>query len=92
MTLFKLLYTTYIQFYVIQGVALAETSKKVATVAWIIIFGDGLHNFIDGLSIGAGYTQSIGTGISISIGIACEEFPHELGSYPICSLITHRKT
>lgn len=58
---------------------MTETSQKVATVAWIIIFGDGLHNFIDGMSIGAGYTQSISTGISISIGIACEEFPHELG-------------
>lgn len=63
--------------------SLAETGHKVAAVAWIIIFGDGLHNFIDGMSIGAGYTQSIGTGISISIAIACEEFPHELGDFAI---------
>lgn len=26
--------------------------KPVATVAWMIIFGDAFHNFIDGLSIG----------------------------------------
>lgn len=64
-----------------QRASLAETGHKVAAVAWIIIFGDGLHNFIDGMSIGAGYTQSIGTGISISVAIACEEFPHELGKY-----------
>lgn len=64
-------------------VSLAETGQKVAAVAWIIIFGDGLHNFIDGMSIGAGYTQSIGTGISISVAIACEEFPHELGDFAI---------
>lgn len=63
--------------------SLAETGHKIAAVAWIIIFGDGLHNFIDGMSIGAGYTQSIGTGISISIAIACEEFPHELGDFAI---------
>lgn len=63
--------------------SLAETGHKVAAVAWIIIFGDGLHNFIDGMSIGAGYAQSIGTGISISIAIACEEFPHELGDFAI---------
>lgn len=62
---------------------LVETGHKVAAVAWIIIFGDGLHNFIDGMSIGAGYTQSVGTGISISIAIACEEFPHELGDFAI---------
>ncbi|XP_054265025.1 metal cation symporter ZIP8-like isoform X1 [Macrosteles quadrilineatus] len=65
------------------SMTMTETSQKVATVAWIIIFGDGLHNFIDGMSIGAGFTQSIGTGISISIGIACEEFPHELGDFAI---------
>lgn len=32
---------------------------SVAPVAWMIIFGDGLHNFIDGLSIGAAFTESV---------------------------------
>jgi len=51
----------------------------IATVAWMIIFGDGLHNFIDGLSIGAGFSESILTGVSISVAVLCEELPHELG-------------
>ena len=29
-----------------------QEKKPVATVAWMIIFGDAFHNFIDGLSIG----------------------------------------
>ena len=29
-----------------------KSGNKIATVAWMIIFGDGIHNFIDGLSIG----------------------------------------
>lgn len=45
----------------------------------MIIFGDGLHNFVDGLSIGAAFTESILSGISISVAVVCEEFPHELG-------------
>lgn len=53
------------------------TSKK--PVAYMIIFGDALHNFIDGMSIGAGYSKDLSTGLSISIAVACEEFPHELG-------------
>ena len=45
----------------------------------MIIFGDGFHNFIDGVSIGAAFSESILTGISISLAVMCEELPHELG-------------
>ncbi len=57
--------------------------SKVATVAWMIIFGDGVHNFIDGLSIGAAFSESILTGISVSVAVLCEEFPHELGDFAV---------
>ncbi|XP_022252668.1 zinc transporter ZIP8-like [Limulus polyphemus] len=49
----------------------------------MIIFGDGLHYFIDGLSIGAAFTNSILSGISISVAVFCEELPHELGEFAI---------
>lgn len=57
--------------------------SKIATVAWMIIFGDGVHNFIDGLSIGAAFSESILTGISVSVAVLCEEFPHELGDFAV---------
>lgn len=57
--------------------------QHVAPVAWMIIFGDGLHNFIDGVSIGAAFTESILAGVSVSVAILCEELPHELGNYII---------
>lgn len=53
--------------------------SPIATVAWMIIFGDGFHNFIDGLSLGAAFNESIPTGMSISLAVLCEELPHELG-------------
>ena len=56
-----------------------ENLHLVSPVAWMIIFGDGLHNFIDGLSIGAAFTESTMKGISICLAVICEEFPHELG-------------
>ena len=58
-----------------------EGLQTVAPVAWMIIFGDSLHNFIDGLSIGAAFTESIMQGASISLAVFCEEFPHELGIF-----------
>ncbi|XP_070200088.1 metal cation symporter ZIP14-like [Littorina saxatilis] len=56
---------------------------QVAPVAYMVIFGDGLHNFIDGLSIGAAFTDSILLGISVSVAVMCEELPHELGDFAI---------
>lgn len=61
----------------------AAGDGEIATVAWMIIFGDGLHNFIDGLSIGAAFSESILAGISISVAVICEEFPHELGDFAV---------
>lgn len=56
-----------------------QNSNQIKTVAWIIIIGDSLHNFIDGVSIGTAFVKSFHTGAIISVAIMCEEFPHELG-------------
>ncbi|XP_012695672.1 metal cation symporter ZIP8-like [Clupea harengus] len=57
--------------------------SSIKTVAWMITLSDGLHNFIDGLAIGASFTVSLLAGFSTSIAIVCEEFPHELGDFVI---------
>ncbi|XP_012663189.1 zinc transporter ZIP14 isoform X1 [Otolemur garnettii] len=57
--------------------------SHIGTLAWMITLSDGLHNFIDGLAIGASFTVSVFQGISTSVAILCEEFPHELGDFVI---------
>ncbi|KAG8454151.1 hypothetical protein GDO86_000698 [Hymenochirus boettgeri] len=57
--------------------------KKIGTLAWMITISDAMHNFIDGLAIGASYTLSPLQGLSTSIAIFCEEFPHEFGDFAI---------
>ena len=63
--------------------------ERVAPVAWMIILGDGLHNFIDGLAIGVSFTNNIVEGISTSLAILCEELPHELGKLADTSVVLH---
>lgn len=56
---------------------------SIKSVAWMVIVGDALHNFVDGLGIGAAFSENTLTGISLSLAILCEELPHELGIFPI---------
>ena len=57
--------------------------RQFKTVAWLILFGDALHNVIDGLAIVVAFTADWPAGkfggISTSIAIFCHEVPHELG-------------
>ncbi|GAV03594.1 LOW QUALITY PROTEIN: hypothetical protein RvY_13990 [Ramazzottius varieornatus] len=58
-------------------------SHPIKTVAWMVITGDGIHNFVDGLAMGAAFSVSLLEGISVSIAVLCEELPHELGDLAI---------
>ncbi|GFN86366.1 Zinc transporter zip10 [Plakobranchus ocellatus] len=56
---------------------------SVAAVAWMVILGDGIHNFSDGLAIGAAFASSITGGFSTSIAVFCHELPHEIGDFAV---------
>jgi zinc transporter ZupT len=54
-----------------------------SSVAWMIIIGDGVHNFADGLAVGAAFTVSWQTGLSTCVAVAIHELPHEFGESEI---------
>jgi len=53
----------------------------ISSVAWMIILGDGIHNFADGIAIGASFTSSLGVGVSTSLAVLFHELPHEFGEW-----------
>lgn len=55
--------------------------QTVTAIAWMVILGDGIHNFSDGLAVGAAFSNSITGGISTSIAVFCHELPHEIGQF-----------
>ncbi|VDL64783.1 unnamed protein product [Nippostrongylus brasiliensis] len=51
--------------------------------ALVILLGDGVHNFIDGIAIGTSFMSSTKLGIITSIAVICHELPHELGDFAV---------
>ncbi|EFP03928.1 CRE-TAG-141 protein [Caenorhabditis remanei] len=51
--------------------------------ALIILFGDGLHNLVDGIAIGASFMVSLKLGFITTIAVVCHELPHEIGDLAV---------
>src|SRR5690606_4025936 len=49
--------------------------------ASLIVIGDTLHNFIDGIAIAAGFLISVPTGIIVTLAVAAHEIPQEIGDF-----------
>ncbi len=52
-------------------------------VGKMILLGDGVHNFIDGLIIAASYMVSIEVGIATTLAVILHEIPQEIGNFGV---------
>lgn len=51
--------------------------------SYLILVSDGVHNFIDGLAIAAGFIVSYPVGIATTLAVALHEIPQELGDFAV---------
>jgi zinc and cadmium transporter len=59
-----------------------ERGRK-KSLASLILVGDGLHNFVDGILIAAAFMTDVHLGIVTSIAIATHEIPQEVGDFAL---------
>lgn len=58
-----------------------DNSRRVAGM--FIILGDSIHNFVDGVLIGAAFLTDPQLGIVTSLAVAAHEIPQEVGDFAI---------
>ena len=59
------------------------SKKHPHPFAYMNLFGDAVHNFIDGLIITASYMVSIPVGIATTIAVIFHEIPQEIGDFGV---------
>lgn len=52
-------------------------------VAYLVLIGDGIHNFFDGVAIAAAFLASLPLGIATTFAIMMHEIPQEISDYTL---------
>ena len=58
-------------------------SEHKHPVTYLILISDAVHNFLDGLAIGAAFIVDTGVGLVTTMAVAAHEIPQELGDFGI---------
>ncbi|MEK7564580.1 MAG: ZIP family metal transporter [Patescibacteria group bacterium] len=60
-----------------------EGETSVHPMGKLLLVSDGVHNFIDGVVIGASFLVSVPVGIATSIAVILHEIPQEIGDFAV---------
>lgn len=57
--------------------------KLITSLGWMNLFSDGIHNFVDGIALGAAWSVSLSLGLGTSLAILFHEIPQEISDFSI---------
>ncbi len=60
-----------------------EGPHQIKPYAFMNLFGDGVHNFIDGMIVAGSYIISIPLGIATTVAVVLHEIPQEIGDFAV---------
>lgn len=69
-----------------------KEESHIHPVGKLVLFSDGIHNFIDGIIIGASFLVSIPVGIATTIAVVLHEIPQEIGDFAVLLHAGYSKT
>lgn len=57
--------------------------EHIGHAGFLILVGDGVHNFIDGVVIAAAFLVGPAAGVATTLAVAAHEIPHEMADYGV---------
>jgi len=60
---------------------ISHDRKEARKVGWMILLGDGLHNFTDGILVAAAFLADSNLGLMTGLAIIVHEIPQEIGNF-----------
>lgn len=67
----------------LHNLVLVQDSHRHAASGWMILFGDGFHNLLDGILIAAAFMTDVHLGVVTAAAVIVHEIPQEVGDLAI---------
>ncbi|NGZ85194.1 ZIP family metal transporter [Duganella aceris] len=84
-SLFATLLGGLLAFFLLEKVAILRQPEapRHGKAGWLILVGDGLHNFTDGIMIAAAFLANPGLGLATGLAIVAHEIPKEISDFVV---------